>query len=185
MSDSRTTTLSSVCTETAYRSFEYQENGQEVFDLYAKHHRLDWQDYFSDGKPHCFTQNSAEKNLAHGTQNSSESSDPALDSEQTNCVTLNIRRVWDTEFSSVRVSLQHGQTFQVKSKEWVIWGSKEFIVLYEENFQVQVGNGPFEDKMSAPILSIIPFKVFIKLPVEWTLCVWHVITPSPFNVCMC
>lgn len=60
-------------------------------------------------------------------------------------------------------------------------------MLYEENFQVQVGNRPFEDKMSAPILSIIPFKVFIELQSRVnSVCVACNYTfPSPFNVCAC
>lgn len=40
---------------------------------------------------------------------------------------------------------------------------KNFIVLHEVNFSVRLEIGPFEDKTSAPILSIIPFKVFIEL----------------------
>lgn len=59
--------------------------------------------------------------------------------------------------------LQHRQMFKVKARSGSFEDQKNFIVLYEENFQVQVGNGPFEDKMSAPILSIIPFKVFFLL----------------------
>lgn len=39
----------------------------------------------------------------------------------------------------------------------------------------------FEDKMTAPILSIIPFKVFIELLVVWIVCVVYNYTfPSPF-----